>query len=293
MAGTASTFESGPSSVFGTPRLAKHDFDHLATLIENHAGIRMPPSKRTMVEGRLLRRLRERNIPSYSAYCRFLFEDGGLSEELSHLIDAITTNKTEFFREPKHFTYLAEEAVPELLRHGIGSRRPLHVWSAGCSIGAEAYTLAMVLSDLKARRTDLTFSILGTDICTAVLKTAAKAIYPAEMAEPIPADLRRHYLLRSRDRAARLIRMGPEVRATAGFHHLNFMDADYRLPVPQDIVFCRNVIIYFDTTVRTLVLNRICACIPAGGYLFMGHSETITGISLPLRPVAPTVYRKV
>lgn len=272
------------------PRLTDREFSHLAELVESHAGIRMPAGKRTMLEGRLRRRLRERGFDDFTAYCRFLFDEGGLDEELGDLIDVVTTNKTDFFREPKHFEILTATVLPELTQRGIGCGRPLRVWSAGSSIGAEAYTLAMVLADYRAACPGFDFRILGTDICTAVLRTAAKAIYPEEMADPIAPDIRHRYLLRSLDRKARQIRISPELRALVEFRHLNFMAPEYRLPTLQDVVFCRNVIIYFDTVVRLAVLTRICACIASGGYLFMGHSETITGLDLPLRQIAPTVY---
>ena len=282
-----------PDSHLGGPRLAHRDFQQLAALIESRAGIRMPAAKQTMLEGRLRRRLTHHGMADYAQYCRYVFEEGGLDHELGDLIDAVTTNKTEFFREPSHFELLASHVVPELAAKGIGTQRPLRLWSAGCSIGAEPYTLAMVMAELAAARPGLGFRVLGTDICTEVLKKAERAIYPEEMAEPIAMRLRHRHLLKSLDREARLIRIAPELRALVEFRRLNFMDAEYHMPAPQDVVFCRNVIIYFDTTVRTAVLGRICQRIPAGGYLFMGHSETITGIDLPLRQVAPTVYVRV
>ena len=184
-------------------------------------------------------------------------------------------------------------SLPDLLSRGIGLTRPLQLWSAGSSIGAEAYTLAMVLAEQRMTTPGFRFRILGTDICTTVLRTATKAIFPEEMAEPIPLPLRQRYLLRSRDRKDRQIRIAPELRALVEFRQLNFMAPEYRLPASPDVVFCRNVIIYFDTVVRAAVLGRICNCIDIGGYLFMGHSETISGLDLPLRQVAPTVYIRI
>ena len=275
------------------PRLSDREFAHLARLVETHAGIRMPPGKRTMLEGRLRRRLRERGFGDFSDYCRFLFDEGGLEAELGDLIDVVTTNKTDFFREPKHFEILTGLVLPDLVGRGIGSRRPLQVWSAGSSIGAEAYTLAMVLAEYGATSSGFSFRILGTDICTSVLRTASRAIFSEDMAGPIAPALRQRYLLRSRDRKARQIRIEPGLRALVEFRHLNFMAPEYRLPTAPDVVFCRNVIIYFDNTVRRAVLGRICACIEVGGYLFMGHSETIAGFDLPLEQVAPTVYVRI
>jgi chemotaxis protein methyltransferase CheR len=273
------------------PRLSDREFTHLSRVVETHAGIRMPPGKRTMLEGRLRRRLRERGFTDFTAYCRFLFEEDGLKEELADLIDVVTTNKTDFFREPKHFEFLTHTVLPLLTKQGVGTAsHPLRVWSAGSSIGAEAYSLAMVLAEYGAAFPDFAFRILGTDICTTVLRAATKAIYPEEMVEPVALDLRHRYLLRSRDRKVRKVRISPELRAMTEFRQLNFMATEYRLPTLQDVVFCRNVIIYFDNIVRLAVLTRICACLATGGYLFMGHSETITGLNLPLRQIAPTVY---
>ena len=278
-------------SALDGPRLSDSEFKHLAALVESRAGIRMPAGKRTMLEGRLRRRLRERGMNDFTSYCHFLFDEGGLEEEIGDLIDVVTTNKTDFFREPKHFEILTNTVLPNLEALGIGTRaRPLRVWSAGSSIGAEAYTLAMVLTDYKATSSGFEFQILGTDICTTVLRTARKAIYPDDMAAPIALDIRNRYLLRSRDRKAKKIRVIPELRAQVEFHQLNFMAPEYGLPSSQDIVFCRNVIIYFDNDVRLSVLSRICGCIAPGGYLFMGHSEAITGLDLPLRLTEPTVY---
>ncbi len=277
-------------SVFDNPRLSERQFQHLAGLVESHAGIRMPPGKRTMLEGRLRRRLRERGMSSFSEYCRYLFDEGGIDEELGDLIDVVTTNKTDFFREPKHFDILVSRTLPDLAVRGVGTARPLRVWSAGSSIGAEAYTLAMVLSEQMAAWHGFDFHILGTDICTTVLRTATRAVYPEEMIQPVAPVLRQRYLMRSRDRKERLVRVIPALRSRVEFRQLNFMAPEYHLPAPQDVVFCRNVIIYFDNVVRAAVLSRICACIDHGGYLFMGHSETIAGFDLPLRQIAPTVY---
>ena len=277
-------------SVLDGPRLGKRDFDTLSDLIEKHAGIRMPASKRTMLEGRLRRRLKECGMNNFDQYCRFLFKDGGLDDELTNLIDVVTTNKTEFFREPGHFEFLTRRIVPDLMHRGIGVQRPLRVWSAACSTGPEPYTLAMVLSEVRAAIPGFDFHILATDISTSVLRAAARAIYPEAMAEPIPLELRKKYLLRSRDRTAGRIRMAPEIRNKVEFRHLNFMDPDYRLQPAQDVVFCRNVLIYFDNDVRKTVLTRICRYIPTAGYLVVGHSETLGNIELPVKQVVPTIY---
>ena len=219
--------------------------------------------------------------------------EGRLCEK-PHLIDAVTTHKTDFFREPAHFEYLVKQVVPELFRtSGAGSRRPLEVWSSACSTGEEVYTLAMVLSEY-ARQSSagFRFRVTGSDISLAVLETARAAVYPESAIGPVPADLRR-YLLRSRDRSRQTVRMAPEIRATVQFRPVNLMDPGYGFQDPVDVVFCRNVMIYFERETQGDVLARITATLRPGGYLFMGHSESLLGLDLPLRQMAATVYRRV
>ncbi|MEO5373545.1 MAG: chemotaxis protein CheR [Alphaproteobacteria bacterium] len=273
--------------------LGDRDFRRLAELIEGHCGIRTPPAKRILVEGRLRRRLRALGFSGYDQYCDYLFHHDGLAEELTSLIDVITTNKTEFFREANHFDILTGTVLNDLMHTGIGFERPLRVWSAGCSTGAEPYTLAMVLSDIRTQVPDFDFRILGTDICTDVLRTAQRAIYAEEAIEPVPMLMRRRYLLRSRDPERQEVRMSPEIRGMVSFRHLNFMAETYGIPETQDVVFCRNVIIYFDRPTRQTVLERICHNITPGGYLFVGHSEHLGDLTLPLRQVVPTVFVRV
>ncbi|MBF0561391.1 MAG: chemotaxis protein CheR [Alphaproteobacteria bacterium] len=274
-------------------RLGDRDFRRLAELIEGYCGIRTPPIKRVLVEGRLRKRLRVLGFANYKEYCDYLFHQDGLTEEITSLIDVITTNKTEFFREPKHYEVLMGMVLAELMQAGIGTRRPLRLWSAGCSTGAEAYTLAMLLSDAHMLKPDFDFHILGTDICTDVLRIAQRAVYAEEMIGPVPMSMRKRYLLRSRDSEQQEVRIIPAVRAKVSFRHLNFMEQTYNIGERQDVVFCRNVIIYFDRPVRQAVLERICQHITVGGYLFVGHSEHLGDLTLPIRQAAPTVYIRV
>lgn len=280
-------------SAFEQQRLEARDFQRLAAFIQGTAGIKMPPSKRTMLEGRLRRRLRALGLDNFSDYCRFVFDEGGLDAEAVPIIDAVTTNKTDFFREPEHFRYLLDTAVPALAEGwGAGTARPLKVWSTACSIGAEPYTLAMVLSEHARTVAGFRASILATDICTNVLARAALAIYPEAMMAPVAMDLRKRYLLRAKDRSRAEVRMAPELRRMIRFAHLNLMDRDYGVDRDMDVVFCRNLLIYFDKPTQQVVLGRLCDHLHRGGYLFLGHSETIAGLSLPLRPVGTTIFVK-
>jgi chemotaxis protein methyltransferase CheR len=279
--------------VVGGPVLTPKLFDRFSRFITTELGIKMPASKRTMLQSRLQKRLRQLRLASFEEYYDFVFSERGRDQELPHLLDTATTNKTDFYREPRHYEVLVQAVVPELFqRTGAGLRRPMKVWSAGCSTGAEPYTLAMVLSEVAARIPGFAFQILATDICSRVLGIARTAVYDERDADPIPMVCKKKYLLRSKDHSRPRIRIVPELRRQVDFRPLNLMDADYAMTAGLDIIFCRNVIIYFDRPTQYGVLSRLCRCLKTGGYLFMGHSETLNGFELPLRPVASTVYRK-
>ncbi|MFY9399562.1 MAG: protein-glutamate O-methyltransferase [Desulfomonilia bacterium] len=268
-------------------------FSRLSEFIYRESGIKMPLTKKTMLEARLQKRLRAIGLGSYDEYCSYLFNPDGIANELVHMIDVVTTNKTEFFREAQHFEYLIENVVPELIKNkGAGIRRPFMVWSAACSSGEEPYTLAMVLDQFSRKIQGFTFQVLGTDISTRMLQIARDGIYEEERAQQIPFEFKRAYLMRSRDRSRRLVRIVPELRALVKFRRLNFVAEDFGMREKMDVVFCRNVLIYFDHPTQETVINRICGHLHPGGYLFTGHSETINGMKVPLVPVANTVSRR-
>jgi chemotaxis protein methyltransferase CheR len=274
-----------------TPRpLSNRDFSRLKQFIYAECGIKITESKRIMLEARLQKRLRTVGVASFSQYCDYLFSPKGMEEELICMIDAITTNKTDFFREPVHFDYLVQKALPRF-RQGH-ARRPIVLWSAGCSTGEEPYTLAIVMNEYARERQGTDYAILATDISTKVLEKAALAIYDEERIIPIPIELRKKYLLKSKDPENRVYRIVPELRERVTFRRLNFMDGDFGFQEPVDIIFCRNVIIYFDKPTQEKLLRKFCRYLSTDGYLFMGHSETLLGMDVPLCQVAPTVYRK-
>ena len=275
--------------------LASADFSRLATLIGDEVGIKLPPAKRLMVEGRLRKRVRTLGLASFADYCDYLFRRGGLDDERPYLINAVTTNKTDFFREPEHFTLLEHKLVPALLAARTGERQPLlKLWSAASSTGAEAYTLAMVLSDLRAQRNDFRFAILGTDVSTAVLEQGQRAIYPAEMVAPVPTEKQVRYVMRARRPGVRPeVRMAPEIRRMVHFVHLNLMDAAYPFDRDVDVIFLRNVLIYFEKRDQEAVIGRLIEHLRPGGYLVLGHSESMVGTTISMRQVAPAVFQKV
>lgn len=277
----------------GEAVMSERDFSVLGRFIQTHVGIKMPPAKRTMLEARLRKRLQILGVGSFREYCDRLFSpNGGAADELTHMIDAVTTNKTDFFREPQHFDVLVQRVLPAL-KPGLDSagRNRVHIWSAGCSSGEEPYTLAMVLAEALPRYPGLSYRILATDISRRMLEQAAEAVYPETRIEPVPAEYRKKYLLRSRDKTRQLVRVAPELRAQITFRPLNFMDDDFGMREPFDVIFCRNVLIYFDRPTQERLLQKFCRLLVPGGFLFLGHSETINGLDVPVLPVAPTVYR--
>jgi chemotaxis protein methyltransferase CheR len=270
--------------------LSGRDFNRLSAFIYQEAGIRLGPEKRTMLEARLKRRLRSLNVDSYSRYCEYLFTPEGRQEEIVAFLDVVTTNKTDFFREPGHFTFLASQALPEMAARAEG--RPLLVWSAGCSSGEEPYTLAMVLSEYAETHPGFRFRIRATDISTQVLEKAQLGIYTTESVEPVAPALRKKYLMRSRERGSNQVRVVPELRQVVEFRRLNFMDADYGLAEPADAIFCRNVIIYFDRATQEAILGKLARQLVPQGYLFIGHSEALHDMHLPLTAIGPALYRR-
>ncbi|MBF0567548.1 MAG: protein-glutamate O-methyltransferase [Nitrospirae bacterium] len=277
-----------------TAVLSDKVFRRLSDFVQNEVGIKMPPAKKTMLEARLQRRLRKLGIGSFEQYSDYVFSPKGTESELVHMIDAVTTNKTDFFREPNHFDYLTRHALPTLIEStGAGAMRPLMLWSAGCSTGEEPYTLTMVLSEFAERAPGgrFSFTIIATDISTKVLGIAKEAIYDEEKIQPVPMPLRKKYLLKGKDVSKKLVRIVPELRRNVIFRRLNFMDDDFGFRETMDVVFCRNVVIYFDKPTQERLLTKFAKYLQPDGYLFMGHSETIAGLSVPFTQVAPTIYR--
>jgi chemotaxis protein methyltransferase CheR len=270
--------------------LTDREFRLFSKFIEGLCGIKMPGSKKHMIESRLQKRLRGLGLRSFSDYYDLVAGPNGARDELVKMIDAVTTNKTDFFREPAHFTYLTEKVLPALLISGKHGR--IRIWSAGCSSGEEPYTLAMVLSEYNRRNQPCDFSILATDICTSVLEKGYKGVYEEERVAPIPQGLRKEYLLRSRDRSLGVVRVAPEIRSLVTFRRLNFLDENFGITEPMHIIFCRNVLIYFDRQTQEKLINRFRDQLIPGGHLFLGHSETINGMNVSLKQVNSTIYRK-
>ncbi len=273
--------------------LREREFNRFSGLIYESVGIKMPLAKKTMLEARLQKRLKANSIPSFEEYADYVFSQDGHDSELVHLIDVVTTNKTDFFREPAHFDFMVKTAIPSIMRgRGDLTNDPLRIWSAGCSTGEEPYTLAMVLSEFADGRPEFRTNITASDICTHVLQTAKIAIYPEERTDPIPLNLKKKYLLRSREKNRSLVRISPKLRSLVSFRRINFMDDDFGIAEKMDIIFCRNVVIYFDKPTQQTLMRKFHRQLRPGGYLFIGHSETLSGLDVDFKAVASTVYRK-
>jgi chemotaxis protein methyltransferase CheR len=272
--------------------LSDRQFRSIAQLIEGRVGIKLPQGKRLMLEGRLQKRVRALQFSSLNEYADNLFEGDQFETELVHLIDCVTTNKTDFFREPSHFDFIRNVALDELLGRNGRAARVLKVWSAACSTGMEAYTTAMVLDEASRTRRGMQFRILGTDISTSVLSIAKAGIYSREAIAPVPDAMAQRYFLTSRDNARAEVRVVPELRRLVNFMRMNLMDLTYPVDKDVDIIFCRNVLIYFDKDTQRKVVDRLCGHLRPGGYLLVGHSESMVHQgSTALRQVEPTVFQ--
>lgn len=268
-------------------------FSELSQFIYDEVGINITPVKKVMLEGRLHKRLRSLGMVSFEEYRDYLFSDEGKSSELAFMIDEVTTNKTDFFREPAHFQFLTSHVLPALFKsEKYTASNRLTIWSAGCSSGEEPYTIAMVVKDHMADNGERPFQVIATDISRRMLDKGCKAVYEIEKTIPIPNPIKKKFLLRSKNPAVGVVRIAPEIRSCVAFRRLNFMDYDFGFREQIDVIFCRNVIIYFDKMVQEKLLNKFCQCMKKGGFIFMGHSETLFGMELPLEQVSPTVYRK-
>jgi len=225
--------------------ISDEDFRKLAALIEKESGIKMPAEKKVMLQNRLKKRLFQLGMTDFHTYTNYVFDKNKGAHEVLYLLNFISTNKTDFFREPAHYSFLEKELIPHLTAHN----KHLKLWSAGCSSGEEAYSLAILLEEAR-RNISYDFTIEGTDISVPVLQKAAKAVYPERSVEEIPLQLRKRYFLRNKDASKAMVRVVPQLRKKVIFKYLNFMEDAYSMPSDFDIIFFRNVLIYFNSTLR-------------------------------------------
>ncbi len=285
--------ESKSPGLPGSLHMSDKDFQRFSMFIYAECGVKLPPAKKTMLTSRLVKRLRVLSMDSFSRYYDYVNSPEGRRRELVDMIDVVTTNKTDFFREPRHFDFLVKNALPALADMGRGTgARKLNVWSAGCSSGEEPYTLAIVLAEYYAKHTG-DFQVLATDISTQVLEKARQAIYPEELIHPVPSQMKHKYFLRGKGRQEGFCRVAPALRNRVQIGRLNLNEGNrFDLKVRMDIIFCRNVIIYFDRDTQRRLFVKFYDQLVPGGFMFIGHSETLHGINDRFATVATSVYRK-
>lgn len=264
------------------------EFALFRDLVLRETGIFLSDTKKTLLAGRLMRRLRELELTSFRAYYQLVIKD---EAELVRMLDSISTNETHFFREPRHFELLERTVAPQWARElAAGARRTVRVWSAGCSSGEEPYSVAMTL--LATLGEAAPFEIIATDLSTRMLARAREALYPRSKAAEIPAAHLSRYMLKGVRTREGLMRPAPEVRERVTFQRLNFNDDEYALEGRFDLILCRNVLIYFNAETKAKVVAKLLRHLADDGILLVGHSESLTGMIPALRPLQPTVYRR-
>lgn len=276
---------------FYSAELKQNEFNKLSQFIMTEYGIKMPPEKRIMLQSRLQKRLKALQMNNFKDYLEYLFSPHGMSEEVIHMMDVVSTNKTDFFRESAHFDYMLSDALPRITKEmGI---RNVKIWSAGCSSGEEPYTLAITMSEYQEVNQGIEYNIFASDISTQVLNTAANAIYKEERIDEIPLTLKKKYFLKSKNREEKKVRVISSLRSRVKYARLNLLELNQSREPEYHIVFCRNVLIYFDRPTQHKIISALCSNIVQGGYLFLGHSESISGMDLPLKTLIPTVFSKI
>jgi chemotaxis protein methyltransferase CheR len=271
-----------------TPDLSDDDFKSFKALIYNKCGICLHDGKKELVRARLNKRLRQTGIKTFKEYYQFLTNDDK-GDELVVMLDAISTNKTSFFREIKHFDFLNENVFPRYASGEYGRR--LRFWSAACSSGEEPYTLAISLLEYLEKNSNFDIKILATDISTKVLSEAQRGVYALDRVDDIPKPLIRTYFQQGHGRQKGFYRVKPILRDIISFKRFNLMD---KFPFGSvfQFIFCRNVMIYFDKKTQEKLVNKFYQCIIPGGYLMIGHSESLTGVNHPFKYIQPSVYQK-
>ncbi|EWY39824.1 chemotaxis protein CheR [Skermanella stibiiresistens SB22] len=265
-------------------------FDQIAALLQRLTGIHLATHKVEMVYSRLARRLRDLGMADFDAYCAFLSSEAGTSE-ISLLVNALTTNLTRFYREPHHFEHLAAEVLPQIQRRRAGEGKPrLRIWSAGCSSGEEPYTIAMTVATTLPDITRWDARILATDIDTHMVDTARRGIYPADAASAIPPSIKAKHTTEQRQGSRSMLVMGDSLRRMITFKPLNLLE-EWPMRGPFDVIFCRNVLIYFDRYGRSEVIGKFHQLLGEDGHLYLGHSESLYGVSDQFRQVGPTSYQ--
>jgi chemotaxis protein methyltransferase CheR len=271
--------------------ITDREFRQFAAFVRRQTGIALNETKRSLVCARLRKRLRHYGYVRLKQYYDHLTERDPTGDELVRMVNALTTNKTDFFREPHHFARLRAGLLGRTAT--VNGPRRLRIWSAGCSSGEEAYSIAFTVLDGLPEVAEWDVRILASDIDTDMLAQAERGVYLAERIAGVPAQLRERYFVRGRGSSEGLVRVRPEVRRLVTFRRIKLQDERWPIRVAFDAIFCRNVLIYFDRALQQEVVGRLVGLLTLGGDLFLGHSESLLGMSTGLRTVGRTVYQKV
>lgn len=263
-------------------------FARVRAWMKAEAGIDIGAEKRMLVYGRLARRLRTLGLDDFDAYLARV--EANVEGESEVFLNSLTTNVTEFFREPHHFEMLRKTLLPSLWQQHARDRR-VRIWSAGCSTGEEPYSLAMVVDESCPAREGWDVKILATDIDSNVLAHAKEGVYPLSKVEKLPPERVKRHFLRGGGDLAKFVKVKPTVASLVTFMRLNLMH-NWPMSGPFDVVMCRNVVIYFDTATRNRLIRRYQELLAEGGHLFLGHSETLVGGGHDFESAGPTVYRR-
>jgi chemotaxis protein methyltransferase CheR len=273
--------------------ISDREFQLFRTLVHERTGIALGPHKRHLLRARLGRRLRALGFTRFSEYYEYLMDpDAGGAAEMGTFINAITTNKTDFFREPHHFEYLSGPWAQARRLAGDASGRRLRFWSAACSSGEEAYTLAIMLSEARLVPPLWDTRILASDIDTDVLAQAQRGEYPMERTAPVPRDLLRRYFLHREGPDGEEVRVRPELQQMVSTRRINLAEPTWPIRARFDVIFCRNALIYFDRATQKGILERLVGLLEPGGLLFLGHAESVFGLVEGLAHLGNTIYAR-
>jgi len=273
------------------PMLPK-DFDFIVSLAKEKTGIQLGPHKKDMIYSRIVRRIRILKFKTFSEYCTFVSSN---EKEITPFINAITTNLTAFFREPHHFEFLEKTVLPALIKANASSRR-IRIWSAGCSTGEEPYSIAMTLDSLLGKRRDWDVKVLATDLDTSVVSHGKAGIYSLDRVDGLPDKMLKNFSsaepsVRSSGRQSAACEVVPHIKNYITFKQLNLLE-DWPMKGPFDVIFCRNVVIYFDKTIQRTLFDRYADTLTPNGHLFIGHSETLHGVTQRFESLGKTIYRR-
>lgn len=265
------------------------NFNHIRTIVTEHSGIVLSDAKRDMVYSRLVRRLRALGIKKFDDYCTLLEDQN--HKEFTHFINAITTNLTSFFRENHHFEMLANEILPDIMQRNQSSKK-IRIWSAGCSTGMETYSIAIVLKEIIPEHQDWDVKILATDLDTNVIDTAAQGIYQADRVTGVSDERMARWFMQGQGANEDKLKVSKELRQMVTFKPMNLLQP-FPFKGPIDIIFCRNVVIYFDKETQKVLFDRFANIHANSSYLFIGHSETLYNVTDRYQLLGNTVYKKI